>query len=220
MKIRHLALIILALVVIGLIWWGVSSIKGPNSAKAGDIPKVEDPVTDPTSTPKGPEEPVKQPEQQPILADQVFAFNGQAPAYSDFRAAVNTPGEVAVFVWNFTVPLDNAVISRIWPDDELISAKLLVPGQDPVDLTQSFEMIWVKAGGTGDASLDEVLEGRGVNVADGEILMQNKNSVSLGNVPAGSKLVFEIRDNSQLAVNRGIGVVVSQEADTFTVTLP
>lgn len=154
-----------------------------------------------------------------LEADSVFHYNGGTPAYSDFRAAVREPGDSAVFVWNFDVPLDNAVIRRVWPDDMLVSATLMVPGQDPKDITSLFEMFMVPAGGTGDASLDVVLKERGVNVADGEILMQNKYAVFLGNVPAGSKIVFEIKDDAKLAVNRGIGVVVDQTVDAFTVPL-
>jgi len=152
-----------------------------------------------------------------VQADSVFHFAGAAPAYNDFRTAVRMPGDKAVFVWSFDTALDGAVIKRIWPDDILISAILYIPGEEPLDITGLFGMFTVPAGGTGDPSLDAVLAERGVNIVDGEILQQNKNAVLLGNVPAGSKIVFEIKDNEELAVNRGIGVVIDQTVDAFTV---
>ena len=186
-------------------------VSGLEQAPAAKEPEVEVP-----SEPK-----VEAPVVIEVNADQTFNFVCQAPAYSDFRSTVRQPGDSATFVWNFVSGLDGAVITRIWPDDELISAKLILPGKEPVDITKLFDMVWVKAGGTGDAELDKVLEARGVNVVEGEILMQNKNAVALGNVPAGSKVVFEIKDNESLAVNRGIGVVIdSNYADGFTVNLP
>lgn len=200
----------------------INQVSTKLDAVGKDITDLKDRVTDlesvPAKEPKAPTAPAEQPRvEMPVVADQVFSFNGSVPAYSDFRAAVNQPGEAAVFVWNFTVPLENAVVVRVWPDDTLVSAKLLVPGQDPKDLTILFGMFFVPKGGTGDATLDTVLQERGVNVVEGEILMQNKFSVNLGNVPAGSKIVFEIKDNEELAVNRGIGVVIDTLVDAFTV---
>jgi hypothetical protein len=101
----------------------------------------------------------------------------------------------------------------------LVKATLLIPGQDPKDITEMFGMFFVPANGTGDPALDKVLKERGVNVVEGEILQQNKFAISLGNIPAGSKIVFEIKDDEELAVNRGIGVVIDQTVDDFTITL-
>lgn len=174
-------------------------------------PVVEEPVED---------LPVEEPEDIVVEADQTFVFRGQVPAYSDFRSAVREPGDTATFDLYFEVALKGATIPRVWPDDTLLSATLLVPGKDPVDLTNLFEMIFVSKGGTGDAELDKSLQARGVNTAEGEILMQNKNIVSLGDVPAGTHVVFEIKDNEELQVNRGIGVVIDTYTDAFTVSLP
>lgn len=174
----------------------------------------------PAKEPEAPTAPVEQPKVEMPVADQVFSFNGQVPAYSDFRSAVREPGDTATFDLYFEVALKGATIPRVWPDDTLLSATLLVPGKDPVDLTNLFEMIFVSKGGTGDAELDKSLQARGVNTAEGEILMQNKNIVSLGDVPAGTHVVFEIKDNEELQVNRGIGVVIDTYTDAFTVSLP
>ena len=154
-----------------------------------------------------------------VEADQVYHFSGNAPAYSDFRTAVREPGDAATFVWNFDSGLDEAVLSRVWPDDILVSATLLIPGQDPIDITEMLEMFMVSAGGTGDAELDAVLEERGVNIEEGELLPQNKHSLALGDIPAGSKIVFEIKDDAEKAVNRGIGVAVTTQVDAFTVSV-
>ncbi len=234
MRGRTVRNILLALVAIGLVIWGVIALN--NRVKEPPAPPVDPVVNDPTPDPvdnlggetlevKEPQEPAAAPvvEKKVVLpekVDQTTNYWGLS-SLPDFRAQVNEPGEHAFFILDFKVQMEDAVLVRIWPDDILISAKIYFPGQSEKDITDLFGMISVPAGGTKDASLDAVLESRGVNVEAGESLPQNRNAVSLGDVPAGTIIVFEVKDDENKGVNRGMGYILeSGFKDAFTVTLP
>lgn len=154
-----------------------------------------------------------------IEADAVCNLNGELPAYCDSRAAVRKPGDVAKIVIRFTAPMTGTVLSRVWPDDILEGASFQKPGSDPVGLLEALSMITVTKTFPADANLRAALKTRGVNIAEGELLPQNKNQVYLGVVPAGAILTFYVKDNEALQVNRGAGVAITSKVDPFTVGL-
>jgi hypothetical protein len=185
--------VVLALVVIGLIWWGISSIKSPNSAKAGDIPKVEDPVTNPTSTPEDP----KYPDGavfNPSDYDGVWNYDGRDGHHS-FFIQVRQPGDTATFA--IFCEVECLGIDRLVPDDELVRAYVVLPNGEQREL--SFEFVNVPAGGTGDPFLDAQLASRGVNIEEGEILPQSKDPVTT-NAPAGSIIILNVVDTKDVNV--------------------
>ena len=185
-------MVILAVV---LVWWGISSIKGPNSAKAGDIPKVEDPVTDPTSTPEDPkEDPEADYKFNPSEYDGSWTYDGRDGHHS-FFVQVRQPGDTATFA--IFCEVECLGIDRLAPDDELVRAYVVLPNGEQRDL--NFEFVNVPAGGTGDSVLDTQLALRGVNIEEGEILPQSKNPVNI-NAPAGSVVVFNVLDTKDVNV--------------------
>lgn len=187
-------LVLLAVLAIVLIWWGISSIKSStNSAKAENTPKVEDPVTNPTSTPEDPKDPDGA-VFNPSDYDGVWNYDGRDGHHS-FFIQVRQPGDTATFA--VFCEVECLGIDRLAPDDELVRAYVVLPNGEQREL--SFEFVNVPAGGTGDSTLDAQLVSRGVNIEEGEILLQSKNPVAV-NAPAGSIIVLDVLDTKDVNV--------------------
>ncbi len=184
--------VVLALVAIALLWWGISSIKSP-TAKAENTPKVEDPVTDPISTPEDPKDPDGA-VFNPSDYDGVWNYDGRDGHHS-FFIQVRQPGDTATFA--VFCEVECLGIDRLAPDDELVRAYVVLPNGEQREL--SFEFVNVPAGGTGDSTLDAQLVSRGVNIEEGEILLQSKNPVAV-NAPAGSIIVLDVLDTKDVNV--------------------
>ena len=189
-------LVLLAVLAIVLIWWGISSIKSStNSAKAENTPKVEDPVTNPTSTPEDPKDPDGADFNfNPSDYDGVWNYDGRDGHHS-FFIQVRQPGDTATFA--VFCEVECLGIDRLAPDDELVRAYVVLPNGEQREL--SFEFVNVPAGGTGDSTLDAQLVSRGVNIEEGEILLQSKNPVAV-NAPAGSIIVLDVLDTKDVNV--------------------
>mgnify|MGYP001473554015 CR=1 FL=1 len=189
-------LVLLAVLAIVLIWWGISSIKSStNSAKAENTPKVEDPVTNPTSTPEDPKDPDGADFNfNPSDYDGVWNYDGRDGHHS-FFIQVRQPGDTATFA--IFCEVECLGIDRLVPDDELVRAYVVLPNGEQREL--SFEFVNVPAGGTGDSTLDAQLVSRGVNIEEGEILLQSKNPVAV-NAPAGSIIVLDVLDTKDVNV--------------------
>ena len=157
----------------------------------------------------------------------VYAYSGELPAYEDFRSTVITDTQPGVenetvegiFVWRFTRDYDHAVLYRVYPDDELLEAWLVLPAENDNEIIDLMPLLGMTAFDetppSDPAERAAIVNRKGSNVA--ELLPQNIYAIDLGAVPSGSQLVFRVRD--QKLINAGVGVVIGDAGDDFTVDL-
>ena len=122
-----------------------------------------------------------------------------------FRSAVSSAGQPARYQINFVGAFRDAIVLKMSVDDMLVAAFLIDPTGARTDISSAFD---IGAIPTGDAVLDAVLADRFLNVEQGEILPHLTKAVWLGNLPAGTRLEFFVKDDASLAVNRGLGLVM------------
>lgn len=144
-------------------------------------------------------------------------WNGNVPSYLHYRSTVKMPGDVTQYTLVFEKSAA-IVLTRVVPDDTLLSAKFY-SGTQTYDLLANLGMGPVTSTAPTDANLRAALKKRGVNVTLGEILSQNYNQIDLGTVPAGSYIIFEVKDKEELAINRGLDVGLGDAIDAYTYNL-
>ncbi len=137
-------------------------------------------------------------------APQLRDTNSQSWNYV-FRTAVSSPGQPARYQVYFTAAFSNATIVKMSVDDELVAAYLIDSAGVRTDITTVFKVEKIP---TGNAEHDAVLADRFLNVTDGEILPHITSAVWLGDLPAATKLEFFVKDDANLQVNRGLGLVM------------
>ena len=153
----------------------------------------------------------------------VYAYRGVLPAHNTFRSTVITEtleGVIndtteAVFAWRFLEDIENVYLIRVSPDDELLEAYLLVPEKEPIRIDHLFDMIYFTADEP-KGETRELMLARGL-VDEGEILPQNVHGIYLGNLPAGSQVVFRVKDTK--LVNAGLFVAFGDAGDSLTINL-
>ena len=160
----------------------------------------------------------------PFVADGEFVLNGNLPASGNLLASVRNPGDGAVFVITFLVDFPRAVLLKVAPDDELIEAGYYPIGGMPVDLLSLLKVGPVTQTEPSDKFLRQVMGTRGIETTrHGDLIPQllphNYQAVDLGTVKAGSMLIFRVKDNANLAVNRGLNWGITADSDQFTVGL-
>jgi len=160
----------------------------------------------------------------PFVADGEFVLNGNLPASGNLLASVRNPGDGAVFVITFFVDFPRAVLLKVAPDDELIEAGYYPLGGTPVDLLSLLKVGSVTQTEPSDKFLRQVMGTRGIETdRHGDLIPQllphNYQAVDLGTVKAGSMLIFRIKDNVNLAVNRGLNWGITADSDQYTVDL-
>lgn len=184
-----------------------SNYRPAKSAPLAEKPEIDDPMI------------VAEFPEPPSNYDQNFVFVGGLPAYTDMRAAVREPGDRATFLIDFGEgSADDVFIQRVVADDHLLRAEFCSRG-GCVDILSLLDIGPVSETMPADADLRATMEARGVNVVEGEILAQNYNAVNLGPIELGDFLVFEVEDDVDLQVNRGLLIVLSADADAYTVSL-
>ena len=153
-----------------------------------------------------------------FVVDQETAYNGDLPGEAHFRADVKYNGEPGTFGLRFTKAFTDVTLIRVVPDDELVQAILQVPDAPALDITSLFSMGPVTSTIPSDADLRATLKARGV--ADTELLPQNYNGLWLGDIPAGTLVIFKVKDAEELGINRGLSLWFTQNfVDNHTVRL-
>lgn len=140
----------------------------------------------------------------PVLWDNI----GSSDWNYVFRNAVSSNGQAARFRIVFGADFEHVTIPKMSVDDLLTLAVYVVPGGEVYNITESFHLNKIQAGGTGDPALDEVLETRWLNLTDGEDLPHITEAVYFGFVKEGSYIEFFIKDDVDQGVNRGLGLIM------------
>ena len=122
-----------------------------------------------------------------------------------FRSAVSEPGQAARYQVNLVGAFRDATVLKMSVDDMLVAAYIVDVAGARTDISSAFD---IGAIPTGEAALDAVLADRFLNVEEGEILPHLKKAIWLGNLPAGTKIEFFVKDDASLQVNRGLGLVM------------
>jgi len=159
-----------------------------------------------------------------LVFDREENLNLNLPASVYFRQTVNNPGDDVVLKITITRDYDRLTLQRFVADDLLISA-IYYPadgdGGGGILFTDLLQMTEPIDPGCPSMTKDEILilESRGVNCTEGEILGQNMQSIFLGTVKTGSYLIFKISDDPNLDVNNGSTAGFSWDTDDMTVDL-
>jgi len=153
-----------------------------------------------------------------FVVDQETAYNGDLPGEAHFRADVKYEGEPGTFGLRFTKAYTDVTLIRVVPDDELVQAILQLPDEPALDITRLFSMGPMTATVPSDPDLRATLKARGA--ADTELLPQNYNALWLGDIPAGTLVIYKVKDVEGLGINRGLSLWFTQNfVDAHTIAL-
>jgi hypothetical protein len=149
--------------------------------------------------------------------DMLRIYKDALPGYADFRGRVYNPGDDDTCAIRFGAAYPQITLLRAVGDDVIISATYYPLNGESIDLLPLLGMAPVTVGAAGiPADHARMLQLRGVNTVDGELLSQNMYAVALGAVEEGSYLVFKFSDDPELEVNSGGLVVLSGDTDPWT----
>jgi hypothetical protein len=137
-----------------------------------------------------------------------------------FRDSVVTNGDSGVYYVYIKENYPRFVIHRVACDDTCKVEWHPDEGHS-VDVTEQLEMAEITKEALATMSQNEklILASKGINVEDGEILIQSTRSVFLGAVSAGSWLKIIATDNPELGDNVGPTITFTDDSDPWTVDL-